>query len=185
MKLRTCSQAELSHAWALFATEFDQKELLPQLAVRRAMLRGDMELLAVTDEESGIDLAFALVGCRGLYGYVWLKYLAVLPWYRERGVGIETMRMLNRRYADRQGIVTELTDFGNDGDETLRALRKFFARFGYVELETEAELGGVRDHIMVKPIRGTAAIEPIARRMLLDFYSRASSPLTRQKMLRV
>ncbi len=185
MKLRTCSQAELSHAWALFATEFDKKELLPQLAVRRAMLRGDMELLAVTDEESGIDLAFALVGCRGLYGYVWLKYLAVLPWYRERGVGIETMRMLNRRYADRQGILTELTDFGDDGDETLRALRKFFARFGYVELETEAELGGVRDHIMVKPIRGTEAIEPIARRMLLDFYSRASSPLARQKMLRV
>lgn len=184
MKLRICSGGELGRAWPLFAMEFDEKELLPRLAVRRAMLRGDMELLALTDEESRIDAAYALVGCRGVYGYVWLKYLAVLPWYRERGVGIELMRQLHRRYAAKQGIVTELTDFGDDGGQTLRELRKFFARFGYVEVKSGARLGGVDDHVMVKPIKGTETLEPVIRRVLLDFYGRAASPLARQRMLR-
>lgn len=183
MKLRSCSQGELAHAWALFATEFDEKELLPRLAVRRALLRGDMELLAMVDEESRIDMGFALVGCRGVYGYVWLKYLAVLPWYRERGLGVEFMRLLHKRYADRQGVVAELTDFGDDGDQTLRALRKFFARFGYVELACAARLGGVEDHVMVKPIRASEPPEALIRRILLDFYSRVTNSLTRQKML--
>ena len=168
------------NAWALFETEFDEKELLPRIGIRRALLRGDMELLAMFDEDSRIDVGFALVGCRGLYGYVWLKYLAVLPWYRERGFGVEFMRLLNRRYADRQGVVTELTDFGDGDESTLRALRKFFARFGYVELETGARLGGVKDHVMVKPVKGTAELEPVIDRILTDFYSRAALPLTRQ-----
>lgn len=183
MKLRSCTQAELSHAWALFAMEFDEKELLPRLSVRRALLRGDMELLAMVDEESRIDVGFALVGCRGVYGYVWLKYLAVLPWYREHGMGIEFMRLLHKRYAGKQGIVTELTDFGDDGDQTLRTLRKFFARFGYVELESGARLGGVADHVMVKPIRASELPEALIRRVLLDFYDRVTTPLSRQKML--
>lgn len=180
MKLRKCSQGELVHAWALFESEFDEKELLPRIGVRRALLRGDMELLAMFDEESRIDVAFALVGCRSLYGYVWLKYLAVLPWYRERGFGIEFMRLLHRRYADRQGMVAELTGFGEDGEQTLRTQRKFFARFGYVELKSEARFDEVKDHVLVKPIRGTAELEPIIGRILRDFYSRAALPLSRK-----
>lgn len=183
--LRSCSQAELGRAWALFEMEFDRKELLPRLGVRLAMLRGDVELLALEDERSRVDLGYALVGCRGVYGYVWLKYLAVIPWYREQGVGIEFMRLLHKRYADRQGIITEVTDFGDDEEQTLRALRKFFARFGYVEVESGVELGGVADHVMVKPIRGTEALEPVIRRVLLDFYSRVTSPVTRQNMLQM
>lgn len=177
LKLRVCGQAALGHAYALFASDFDQRELLPRMSVRRAMLRGELELLAIYDEESGIDLAYALAGSRGLYGYAWLKYLSVLPWYRERGVGVEAMRLINKRYADRQGIVTELTDFGDDGDQTLRQLRKFFARFGYVEVESDVDLGGVKDHIMVKPIRGTEALAPVIHRLLLDCYSRVLGPL--------
>ena len=183
MKLRTCSQGELSRAWPAFATEFDEKELLSRLAVRRALLRGDMELLALTDEQSGIDTAYALVGCRDVYGYVWLKYLTVLPWYRERGVGIEMMRQLHKRYCEKQGVVAELTDFGDDVEQTLRALRKFFARFGYIEVESGARLGGVEDHVMVKPIRAQDVPEKQIRRVMLDFYSRVTTPLGRQKML--
>ena len=183
MKLRNCTQSELGQVWALFESEFDEKELLPRLMVRRALLKGDMELLAMFDEQSRIDVGFALVGCRGLYGYVWLKYIAVLPWYRERGFGIEFMRLLNRRYAHKQGIVAELTAFGEDGGQTLRTLRKFFACFGYVEVESGARLGGTEDHVMVKPIKGTEELEPLIRRVLLDFYSRVTTPAGRRQML--
>ncbi|MBR0355804.1 MAG: hypothetical protein IJK35_10560 [Oscillospiraceae bacterium] len=175
--LRACGHRELERIWSLFDLDFDKKELLPKLGVHQAMLKGDMELLAVTEDESRIDLAYVLVGCRGLYGYVWLKYLDVIPFYREKGLGIETMRLINRRYADRQGIVAEITDFNDEaGGETLRAQRKFFARFGYEEIKSDLRIGGVEDHILVKPIRGTAEIAPIIHRVMLDFYSRVYPP---------
>ncbi len=178
LKLRVCGHRELERVWSLFELDFDKRELLPRLGVHKAMLKGDVELLAVTEAESRIDLAYALVGCRGLYGYAWLKYLDVIPFYREKGVGVEAMRLLHRRYADRQGIVTEVTAFGEDEekDGNLRRQRKFFARFGYEEIESDLRLGGEEDHIMVKPIRGTAAISPIIHRVMLDFYSRVYSP---------
>ena len=68
LKLRVCGHRELEHIYTLFELDFDKKELLPRLGIHKAMLKGDMELLAVTEEESRIDLAYALVGCRGLYG---------------------------------------------------------------------------------------------------------------------
>ncbi len=186
LKLRECGHREMERVWSLFELDFDKKELLPRLGVHKAMLRGDMELLAVTEEESRIDLAYLLVGCRGLYGYVWLKYLDVIPFYREKGLGLEAMRLLHRRCADRQGIVTEITDFsGEASGETLRAQRKFFARFGYEEIESELRLGGEEDHIMVKPIRGSAAISPVIHRVMLDFYSRVLSPAALERMVEI
>ena len=186
LTLRECGHRDMEHVWSLFDLDFDKKELLPRLGVHKAMLKGDMELLAVTDEESRIDLAYLLVGCRGLYGYVWLKYLDVIPFYREKGLGLEAMRLLHRRYADRQGIVTEITDFsGEDSGETLRAQRKFFARFGYEEIESDLRLGGAEDHIMVKPIRGSAAISPVIHRVMLDFYSRVLTPAALERMVEI
>lgn len=82
------------------------------------------------DEESSLEVAYALVLTKNLYGYVLLKYMAVLPWYRGKGVGIAAMRLINKRYADRQGIIAELTSFEDeDGSmikgtaQVLRALR--------------------------------------------------------------
>ena len=187
LKLRVCGHRELEHIYSLLELDFDRKELLPRLAIHKAMLKGDMELLAVTEDESRIDLAYALVGCRGLYGYVWLKYLDVIPFYREKGVGVESMRLLHKRYADRQGIVTEITDFseGEAQGESLRAQRKFFARFGYVEIDSDLRIGGVEDHVMVKPIRGSAEISPVIHRVMLDFYSRLLRPAALEKAVEI
>ena len=186
LNLRVCGHRELEHVWSLFELDFDKRELLPRLGVHKALLKGDVELLAVTEEESRIDLAYLLVGCRSLYGYVWLKYLDVIPFYREKGLGVEAMRLLHRRYADRQGVVTEVTDFDPDGEgEALRKQRKFFARFGYEEIESDLRLGGREDHIMVKPIRGSAAISPVIHRVMLDFYSRVLSPWALERMVEI
>ena len=176
--LRVCGHRELERVWSLFELDFDKRELLPRLGVHKAMLKGDVELLAVTDDGSRLDLAYALVGCRSLYGYVWLKYLDVIPFYRDKGVGIEAMRLLHRRFAGSQGVVTEVTAFGEEEgkDENLRSQRKFFARFGYEEIESDLRLGGEEDHVLVKPIRGTAALSPIIHRVMLDFYARVYSP---------
>ena len=185
LKLRVCGHRELEQIYPLFETDFDKKELLPKLGIHKAMLKGDMELLAAYDEETKVDAAYALVGCRGLYGYAWLKYLSVIPWCRDKGVGVQTMRLLHKRYADRQGIVAEITDFSapEDEGETLRVLRRFFARFGYVEIASDVHIGGVEAHVMVKPIRGSEEISPVVHRVLLDFYSRVLSPAALSRMV--
>ena len=175
--LRVCGHRELERVWSLFELDFDKRELLPRLGVHKAMLKGDVELLAVTDDGSRLDLAYALVGCRSLYGYVWLKYLDVIPFYRDKGVGIEAMRLLHRRFAGSQGVVTEVTAFGEEEgkDENLRSQRKFFARFGYEEIESDLRLGGEEDHVLVKPIRGTAPPRD-ARLLFPRLFARRPQP---------
>ena len=62
---------------------------------------------------------------------------------------------MNQRYADKQGLLAELTTFEDEKGEYLRKLRKFFARFGYVKIESDYRIGGSPVELMVKPLQGT------------------------------
>lgn len=172
LNLRKGGHKDLEKFYSLMEIDFDKKELLSKLSIHKAMMKGDQELVIIYDDESNIDLAYALVFCRSLYGYVLLKYFGVLPWYRDHGIGIEAMRLINKRYMDRQGILAEITTFDDENGEYFKKLRRFFARFGYVDVETDYRLGGAEVCLMVKPIRGTSEISPVAHRMIKDFYSR-------------
>jgi len=176
---------DLERYYSMFEIDFDQKELLPKLAIHRAISRGDQELLLFVDDESQLTLAYALVCTRSLYGYVLLKYFGVLPWYRGHNVGVEAMRLLNRRYAERQGILAELTVFEDEQTDTLRRLRRFFARFGYVDVPCEYRLGGAPVDLMVKPVQGTEEIGPVVHRIVCDFYSRVLSPASMDRMVKI
>ncbi len=177
---------ELERYYSLFEMDFDEKELLPRIAIHRAMLHGDMELLLVKDEESQIVVAYALCFCRSVYGYVLLKYFGVLPWYREKGLGVEAMRLLLKRYADRQGMLAELTVFDpEDGDQTMYHLQRFFRRFGFEELPCDYEIAGTEASLLVRPIRGRADLRPVAHRLIRDFYSRVLGPLAEERMIRI
>lgn len=109
ISMRKGGHKDLERYYSAMEMDFDSDELLPKLAIHKGMLNGSMELLVFTEDESNIELGYALVFVKSLYGYVLLKYYGILPWYREHGVGVETMRMINKRYADRQGILAELT----------------------------------------------------------------------------
>ena len=183
LSLRKGNHRDLERCYSLMELDFDKKELLPKLAIHKAMLNGTQELLIMFDDESKIELAYALVCCKSLYGYVLLKYFGVLPWYRGKGIGVEAMRLINRRYADRQGILAELTAFDDENGDYLKKLRRFFARFGYVGVESDYRLGGAEVELMVKPIKGTADISPVAHRMIRDMYSRCLSAATMNKMI--
>ena len=135
------------------------------------------------DEESSLEVAYALVLTKNLYGYVLLKYMAVLPWYRGKGVGIAAMRLINKRYADRQGIIAELTSFEDEDGSMIKGLRKFFARFGYVVVDSDYRIGGAPVELMVKPIKGTFEIAPVEHRIINDFYTRILNPFAMDKMI--
>ena len=183
LNIRKGNHRDLERFYSLMELDFDKKELLPKLAIHKAMLNGTQELLIMFDDESRIELAYALVCCKSLYGYVLLKYFGVLPWYRGKGIGVEAMRLINRRYAERQGILAELTAFDDEKGDYLKKLRRFFARFGYVGVESDYRLGGAEVELMVKPIKGTADISPVAHRMIRDIYSRCLSAVTMNKMV--
>ena len=183
LAVRTGGHRDLERLYSAFELDFDRRELLPKLSLHKAMMEGDQELLVFYDEESGITAGYALVMVRGVYGYVLLKYFGILQWFREQGLGIQAMRLINKRYADRQGILAELTVFDDADGDYLRKLRKFFARFGYQDVACDYRLGGAPVDLMVKPIRGTAEIAPVAHRMIADFYSRCLRPVSFAKMV--
>ena len=183
LSIRKCGHKELERYYQLFEMDFDSREILPKLAVHKALTNGSMELLAVVDEESKMDLAFALVATKSLYGYVLLKYLSVMPWCREQGIGIESMRLINKRYADRQGIIAELTEYPEDEPQRRRKLQRFLARFGYVEAESDYRIGGGDALVMIKPIKGSAELSPVLHRVIADFYSRFLSPFAMNRLV--
>lgn len=183
LNLRKGGHKDLEKFYGLMEIDFDKKELIPKLSIHKAMMKGEQELIIIYDDEANIDLAYALVFCRSLYGYVLLKYFGVMPWYRDQGIGIEAMRLINRRYMDRQGILAEITAFDDANGEYFKKLRRFFARFGYVDVEADYRLGGTEVSLMVKPIKGTAEIDPVAHRMIKDFYSRCLGPTAMGKMV--
>ena len=183
LNIRKGGHRDLEKYYGLMEIDFDSDELLGKLAIHRAISKGEQELLVVYEEESGLEVAYALMCHRGLYGYVLMKYMAVVPWLRGRGLGIETMRLINRRYADRQGIVAELTEFADPEPDHLKKLMKFFSRFGYNEIESDYRISGTTAHVFVKPIKGEWDIRPVYHRILADFYSRCLTPAAMSRML--
>ena len=175
LKLRPATATEISRFYSALKIDFDSRELFSLRAIQRAVRRGDQEFLLFYDEETGLTQGYALCGIRNVYGYVLLKYF---------GIGVEAMRLLHKRYADRQGILAELTVFDdNEGGDYMRKLKRFFARFGYEEVSCGYRLGGAEVFLTAKPIRGTAEISPVAKRIVMDFYSRFLRPSQLDKML--
>ena len=183
VSIRKGGHRDLERYYPAMEMDFDSEELLPKLAIHKAMMAGEQELLIVYDDEQQLELGYALVCVKNLYGYVLLKYFAILPWYRDRGVGVQAMRLMNKRYAGRQGIMAELTEFDDPEENHLKKLFKFFARFGYVECECDYTISGTRAHLMVKPVKGTADVGPVAHRIINDFYSRCLRPASVYKMI--
>lgn len=85
LTIRKGGHRDLERYYGLMEIDFDSEELLGKLAIHRAISRGEQELLIVYDDETNLEVAYALCGVKSLYGYVLLKYMAVFPWYRGRG----------------------------------------------------------------------------------------------------
>ena len=86
LEIRKAGHRELDRYYSLFQMDFDEKELLPRLAIHWAMSAGDQELLLFSDSETGIDLGYALVMWRRLYGYATLKYFGIYPGFAARAL---------------------------------------------------------------------------------------------------
>lgn len=183
LKLRKAGHRELEKYYSLLEIDYDKGELIPRLALHKAIMNGIAEFDLITDENSGLDVAYAVVFVKGVYGYDLIKYMGVMPWYRGQGIGLETMRMLNRRFADKQGLIAELPEFDYEYEERTRRLMRFFGRFGYNEAETDYKMSGRKVHLFVKPLKSDCDIAPISHRIVRDFYTGVLAPVTMKKMI--
>ena len=183
LKLRKASHRELEKYYGLLEVDYDKGELIPRLALHKAVMNGTAEFDLITDENTGLDVAYAVVFTKGVYGYDLIKYVGVMPWYRGQGIGLETMRMLNRRFADKQGLIAELPEFDYEYEYRTKRLMRFFSRFGYSETECDYTMSGKKVHLFVKPIRSDYDIAPVAHRVIRDFYTTVLSPVTMKKMI--
>ena len=183
LTIRKGGHKDIERYYSMMEIDFDSEELFSKLAIHKAVMKGEAELLVFFDDESKMELGYALVGIRNLYGYVLLKYFGILPWYRGHGVGIEAIRLIHKRYADAQGIIAEITDFPDADENHQKKLFRFFNRFGYTETDSDFRIAGTTAHVMVKPIKGTADIEKVYHRIMLDFYRRVLSAAAMEKML--
>ena len=175
LRLIKVGHREMQRYYPLMETDFDSEELIGRLAMHKGISNGSIDFLVFREEESGMDAGYAVVLTKNLYGYVDLKYFAVMPWFRGRGFGIQLMREINRRYADSQGIIAELSEFDDPDPDRLKKLRRFFKRFGYEEIKSDYTIRGVKDNLLVKPIKGSADLTPVIHRVLPDFYTRFMS----------
>ena len=91
LKLRKGGHKELEKYYGLMEIDFDSEELFSKLTIHKAMLNSDMELVILYDEDSRMDIGYALVCLKNLYGYVLLKYMAVMPWENRTGIGTPTL----------------------------------------------------------------------------------------------
>lgn len=172
LTLRTGGHKDLRRCYNMMEIDFDSEELFSRLTIHKALLRGEAELLIFFDEESKLELGYALVLTKNVYGYVLLKYFGIYPWYRSHGMGIEAMRLMNKRYAETSGILAEITEFEDPEENHVRKLLKYFSRFGYEPVNTEHSIAGVKANVMVKPMKSRAGIDRAAKRILADFYGR-------------
>lgn len=175
LKLIKAGHREMQRYYPLLETDFDSEELIGRLPMHKGLSNGSIDFLLLRDEESGIDAGYAVVLTKNLYGYVDLKYFAVMPWFRGRGFGVQLMREINRRYADTQGIIAELTEFDDPDPDRLRKLRKFFTRFGYEQMQSGCTVRGVKDNLLLKQIKGSTDLAPVIHRVIPDFYTRFMS----------
>ena len=176
LKLIKSGHREMQRYYPLMETDFDSEELIGRLAMHKGISNGSIEFLVFREEESGMDAGYAVVLTKNLYGYVDLKYFAVMPWFRGRGLGVQLMRELNRRYADTQGIIAELTEFDDPDPDRL-------SRFGYEEIQSDCRVRGVKDNLLIKQIKGTADLTPVAHRVIPDFYTRFMTPTAFWRMM--
>ena len=131
LQIRKGGHRDLERFYNMFEVDFAETELRPKQGIHMAVTKGALELLIVYDEESKVELGYALCFCRGVYGYVLLKYFGILPWYRNKGLGVQAMPLVNKHYAESHASLAEITVFDPQDQDTLRKLRKFFSRFGY------------------------------------------------------
>ena len=166
----------LDQAAEVYSTEmyrdFPESELKPWASISALWAQGRYEAMVL--EKGGQRLAYAFLLHTPEASALLLDYLAVLPAYRDQGLGREMLRRLAEHYGarfDRLLIEAEAPCEAPDDAVARRRLR-FYASAGALDQGFEVRLFGVRFCILALPLGQSApsesarALEALYRAML-------------------
>lgn len=130
--------------------DFPADELKPLATLLGLTEKGCYQSYGLFDQ-NGL-MAYALYwSCPG-DAYVMLDYFAVLPQYRNGGVGSEMLREMLERFCQNGGGVFGEVEVPNTGDEAVDALRRrrlgFYGRAGMRIMGFQTKVFGVPYHVI-------------------------------------
>lgn len=142
---------------AYLKQDFPPSELKPWAMMAEAVRQGQYDLLAAY--ENGVMVGYAWQ-FRPASGAILIDYLAVLPPYRGRGVGIALLDALRRYYANTgRGLLLE-SEYPPEAPDPAAAQRRlrFYHRAGLTDTGVQILLFGVRYCILsLSPVDDPAA----------------------------
>lgn len=159
---------DLHRIYPMMEFDFPDFDRAPELCLQHAFLDSSAELLLLKDEK-GTERGYAVVYKHSLYHYALLAYMGVYPTFRGQGAARRFLELLRERYADRQGLFLEVTDY--PGSEHGRQLHDFYASLGWRDVNCDYSTGGVASALMCLPLRGPADPTPAARLILRELYA--------------
>lgn len=158
---------DLHRIYPMLAFDFRPFERFRELTFQAALLGGDAELLLLKNA-AGVECGYAILFTRSLYQYVLLAFIAVYPPFRGQGAGGAFLDLIRARYAEKQGILLEVTEHDDPG-ETER-LKGIYGARGWRLVPCIYRLGGHDAVVMNLPLRGPADISAAVTLIVNDIY---------------
>ena len=181
LRLKKCSYKEMHNYYGMMEQDFNKTILPPEIVFHKALFQHQIELVVVMDDTIKVAIAYAIVCPKSLYGYAMLMYFAVMPWYRDKGLGTEAMRLIDRRYSRLQGILVEIPQ-GDSAD----AAADFFGRLGYKTVKCGPYThSGVPTKIMARLPEGAPSPAPVMHRVIPELYTHIYSDTTVGKLINI
>lgn len=166
-KIKRGGHADFARIWPMVEFDFRGEGLIEQRYLQRGMLNLSAELLLLKDLD-GVELGYAYVQKRSLYGYVLLAYLAVYPTFRGAGAGTRFLELIKEYYADRQGIFLEV--FGDVDEGAPRRRHALYEGLGWRDVHCDYKLLGTPSKLMLLPIKGPEDVTQKVRLIIRELY---------------
>lgn len=182
LRLKKASFKDMHEIYTMMKQDFEEGEMAPEIVFQKALFQKQADLVLVVDDTIKITIAYALVCPNSLYGYGFIWYFAVLPWYREKGLGTEAMRLIDQKYGRLRGLMLEVTE--TPDKETANRRIKFYEKNGYRVVKTgPIKLNGIPMRVMVRQSADKPDPGPVMHRILPEIYSHMFSQPMIDKLL--
>ena len=159
---------DLKRIYPMLEFDFQSYELMPRVVLHKALWDKAAELLLLKDED-GLEHGYAVVLTSCPFGYVLCAWLGVYPTDRQSGLAGELMRLLIEYYADKQGIIIEVTERPDS-----EWLRKFYEKYAFEDTGIPYALSGRPYTLMLRPLRSDKKLTlPLAKVVMEDLYGSA------------
>ncbi len=173
---------DLKRIYPMIEFDFEDWERPTELEFHGAFLKGGAEILLLKDED-GLEAGYAVMLIHRPTAYVMLGWLSVYPTVRGGGIGGKFLTLIKEFYADKQGILLEITQYPEL--EKARRLHAFYSRNGWRDVACTYSICDVESGLMWLPINGAEDIHLAIQLIIREVYSGIYNDIKFRKFIKV